>query len=58
MALLVLVHALLTAIWFGAYVLLLAKARAFFAKPVVRRTMDLGTGVVLLGFGLKGTTQW
>ena len=53
MALLVLVHALLTALWLGAYVLLLAKARAFFEKPVVRRTMDRDTGVVLIGFGLK-----
>ncbi|MFB7534351.1 hypothetical protein ACFC0C_40325 [Streptomyces sp. NPDC056178] len=44
MVLLVLVHALLTALWLGAYVLLLAKARAFFEKPVVRRTMDRVTG--------------
>ncbi|MFF9496344.1 hypothetical protein [Streptomyces flaveolus] len=44
---------LLTALWLGAYVLLLAKARAFFEKPVVRRTMDRVTGVVLIGFGLK-----
>ncbi|PPS88846.1 LysE family translocator [Streptomyces sp. MH60] len=58
MALLVLVHAVLTALWLGGYVLLLAKARAFFEKPAVRRAMDRVTGVVLIGFGLKvATTQ-
>ncbi|MFF9485514.1 LysE family translocator [Streptomyces sp. NPDC014676] len=58
MALLVLVHALLTALWLGGYVLLLAKARTFFGKPAVRRAMDRVTGVVLIGFGLKvATTQ-
>ncbi|MEW2373710.1 hypothetical protein AB0940_30735 [Streptomyces sp. NPDC006656] len=29
------------------------KAQAFYEKPVVRRTMDRVTGVVLIGFGLK-----
>ncbi|MBC2865180.1 LysE family translocator [Streptomyces mexicanus] len=58
MALLVLVHAVLTAIWLGGYVLLLSKARVFFEKPAVRRGMDRVTGVVLIGFGLKvATTQ-
>ncbi|GGX81139.1 LysE family translocator [Streptomyces anandii] len=58
MALLVLVHAMLTAIWLGGYVLLLSKARAFFEKPAVRQGMDRVTGAVLIGFGLKvATTQ-
>ncbi|MFF9176719.1 hypothetical protein [Streptomyces sp. NPDC014793] len=37
----------------GGYVLLLARARAFFEKPAVRRVMDRVTGVVLIGFGIK-----
>ncbi|KPI13587.1 Lysine exporter protein (LYSE/YGGA) [Actinobacteria bacterium OV450] len=53
MALLVLLHAMLTALWLGSYVLLLAKARAFFQKPSARRAMDRITGVVLIGFGIK-----
>ncbi|MEW1602711.1 threonine transporter RhtB [Streptomyces sp. DH-12] len=58
MALLVLVHAVLTAVWLGAYVLLLSKARSLFEKPAVRRGMDRATGAVLIGFGLKvATTQ-
>ncbi len=58
MALLVLTHALLTAVWLGGYVMLLAKARAFLRKSRVRRGMDRITGVVLIGFGLKvATTQ-
>ncbi|MFJ4536732.1 LysE family translocator [Streptomyces tibetensis] len=58
MALLVLLHAALTAVWLGGYVMLLAKARGFFQKSAVRRAMDRVTGVVLIGFGLKvATTQ-
>ncbi|GAA2295225.1 LysE family translocator [Streptomyces hawaiiensis] len=58
MALLVLLHAALTAVWLGGYVMLLAKARGFFQKPAVRRAMDRVTGVVLIGFGLRvATTQ-
>ncbi|SDK33541.1 LysE family translocator [Streptomyces indicus] len=53
MALLVLVHAALTLTWLGGYVLVLAKARAFFERPAVRRAMDRVTGVVLIGFGIK-----
>lgn len=53
MALLVLLHAVLTLAWLGGYVLLLARARAFFEKPVVRRLMDRVTGVVLIGFGIE-----
>lgn len=53
MALLVLLHAALTLVWLGGYVLMLAKARAFFEKPVVRRVTDRVTGVVLIGFGIN-----
>lgn len=58
MALLVLVHTVLTAFWLGGCVLLLSRARAFFEKPAVRRAMDRATWTVLIGFGLKvATTQ-
>ncbi|MPY47553.1 LysE family translocator [Streptomyces acidicola] len=57
MALLVLVHAALTLVWLGSYVLVLAKARGFFEKAAVRRTMDRITGVVLIGFGVKVATS-
>ncbi|MDI3402551.1 LysE family translocator [Streptomyces cavernicola] len=57
MTLLVLVHAALTLVWLGGYVLVLAKARAFFERPAVRRAMDRVTGVVLIGFGVKVATS-
>ncbi|MEU0601324.1 LysE family translocator [Streptomyces sp. NPDC006393] len=57
MTLLILVHAALTLVWLGGYVLVLAKARAFFEKPAVRRTMDRVTGAVLIGFGVKVATS-
>ncbi|ATY16621.1 LysE family translocator [Amycolatopsis sp. AA4] len=53
MAVLVLIHTALTLVWLASYVLLLAKARAFFEKPAVRRAMHRITGVVLIGFGSK-----
>jgi threonine/homoserine/homoserine lactone efflux protein len=56
MALLVLVHAALTLVWLGSYVMLLATARAFFERPAVRRAMDRVIGVVLIGFGAKVAT--
>ncbi|MET9951898.1 LysE family translocator [Streptomyces sp. NPDC006339] len=56
MSLLVLVHAVLTVVWLGGYVLLLARARAFFARATVRRAMERITGVVLIGFGVKVAT--
>ncbi|MFC8366920.1 LysE family translocator [Streptomyces sp. NPDC057239] len=57
MTLLVLIHTALTLVWLGSYVLVLAKARAFFEKPAVRRAMDRVTGVVLIGFGVKVATS-
>ncbi|MFJ3501815.1 MULTISPECIES: LysE family translocator [unclassified Streptomyces] len=53
MTLLVLLHAVLTLAWLGGYVMVLARARTFFARPSVRRAMDRVTGVVLIGFGVK-----
>jgi threonine/homoserine/homoserine lactone efflux protein len=53
MTLLVLMHAVLTLGWLGGYVMLLAKARAFFERPAIRRAMDRVTGVILIGFGVK-----
>ncbi|MCQ4211461.1 LysE family translocator [Streptomyces longispororuber] len=57
MSVLVLVHATLTLVWLGAYVLVLSKARTVFEKPAVRRAMDRATGVVLIGFGVKVATS-
>ncbi|MCX5196014.1 LysE family translocator [Streptomyces sp. NBC_00249] len=53
MALLVLVHVLLTLAWLGTYVYVLTRARRFFTRPRVRRAMDRVTGVVLIGFGVR-----
>lgn len=57
MALLVLVHVLLTLLWLSAYVYVLSHARRFFTRPRVRRTMDRVTGVVLIGFGVRVATS-
>ncbi|MEV7541259.1 LysE family translocator [Streptomyces sp. NPDC089915] len=57
MALLVLVHVLLTLAWLGTYVYVLSRARRFFARPRVRRAMDRVTGVVLIGFGVRVATS-
>ncbi|MFB7177754.1 LysE family translocator [Streptomyces sp. NPDC056257] len=56
MALLVLVHVLLTLAWLGTYVYVLSRARRFFARPRVRRALDRATGVVLIGFGVRVAT--
>ncbi|MFE1830539.1 LysE family translocator [Streptomyces yangpuensis] len=56
MALLVLVHVLLTVVWLGTYVYALSRARRFFARPRVRRGLDRVTGVVLIGFGVRVAT--
>ncbi|MFE2155851.1 LysE family translocator [Streptomyces lavendulae] len=57
MALLVLVHVLLTLLWLSAYVYVLSHARRFFTRPRVRRAMDRVTGVVLIGFGVRVATS-
>ncbi|WP_405788182.1 LysE family translocator [Streptomyces sp. NBC_01367] len=56
MALLVLLHVLLTVVWLGTYVYVLSHAGRFFARPRVRRTLDRTTGVVLIGFGVRVAT--
>ncbi|MFJ3881365.1 LysE family translocator [Streptomyces sp. NPDC090077] len=57
MALLVLVHVLLTLAWLSTYVYVLSRARRFFTRPRVRRTMDRVTGIVLIGFGVRVATS-
>ncbi|MFF4318287.1 LysE family translocator [Streptomyces sp. NPDC001568] len=57
MALLVLVHVVLTMVWLSTYVYVLSRARRFFARPRVRRTMDRVTGIVLIGFGVRVATS-
>ncbi|MET9609886.1 LysE family translocator [Streptomyces sp. NPDC006512] len=57
MALLVLVHVLLTVAWLSTYVYVLSRARQYFARPRVRRTMDRVTGIVLIGFGVRVATS-
>ncbi|MFI6012129.1 LysE family translocator [Streptomyces sp. NPDC051243] len=52
MTLLVLLHAVLTLVWLGGYVLLLSKAASVLERPRVRRVLGRTTGVVLIGFGL------
>ncbi|MEW2137543.1 LysE family translocator [Streptomyces sp. NPDC005409] len=56
MALLVVIHVLLTLVWLGTYVYVLSRARRFFARPRVRRALDRTTGVVLIGFGVRVAT--
>ncbi|MCX4527129.1 LysE family translocator [Streptomyces sp. NBC_01551] len=56
MALLVLVHVLLSVLWLGSYVYVLSRARHFFARPRVRATLDRLTGVVLIAFGIRVAT--
>ncbi|MFC8144021.1 LysE family translocator [Streptomyces paradoxus] len=52
MARLVLLHASLTLVWLGGYVVLLSKAGPVLHKPRVHRALGRTTGVVLIGFGL------
>lgn len=56
MALLVLVHVVLTVVWLATYVYVLSRARRFFSRPRVRRALDRVTGVVLIGFGIRVAT--
>ncbi|NXY97551.1 LysE family translocator [Streptomyces sp. BR123] len=56
MALLVLLHVLLTVAWLSTYVYVLSRARRFFGRPRVRRALDRVTGVVLIGFGIRVAT--
>lgn len=56
MALLVGLHAAISLGWLSAYALLLARARAVFERPAVRRAVERLTGVLLIGFGLRVAT--
>lgn len=57
MALLVLLHAVLTLVWLGGYVLLLARAGHVLGRPRVGRLLGRATGVVLIGFGVMITVR-
>ncbi|OYD67623.1 LysE family translocator [Rhodococcus sp. OK302] len=53
LALLVLIHVVISIAWLSAYVVLLSRARSTFEKPKVRQMLERVTGTVLLGFGAK-----
>lgn len=57
MATLVLIHACLTMGWLCGYAHALHRARGFFEKPRVRRSLDRFSGVVLLGFAIRLATE-
>lgn len=57
LALLVLIHAGLTLSWLIGYASVLDRARAFFQRPWVRRTLDRFTGVVLVAFAIRLATE-
>jgi threonine/homoserine/homoserine lactone efflux protein len=52
MALLVLLHVLLTLAWLGSYVLLLSRAGPVLQRPRVRGALGRATGVALIALGL------
>ncbi|MBO3739997.1 LysE family translocator [Actinoplanes sp. NEAU-H7] len=51
--LLALVHDVEGLLWFAAIIMGAQAARGFLARRAVRRTVDAGTGAVLLGFGVR-----
>ncbi|KHD73797.1 LysE family translocator [Actinoplanes utahensis] len=51
--LLALVHGIEGLLWFTVIILGAQAARGFLARRAVRRTVDAGTGAVLLGFGVR-----
>ncbi|CAL9379362.1 hypothetical protein SUDANB105_01027 [Streptomyces sp. enrichment culture] len=55
-AMTLLLHAALTVVWLGGYVLLLAKDRQVLERPGTRRALGRTTGVVLIGLGLVVAT--
>ncbi|MFF9112468.1 MULTISPECIES: hypothetical protein [unclassified Streptomyces] len=57
MALLVLLHAVITLVRLGGYVPLLARAGHVLGRPRVRRLLGLATGVVLIGFEVMITVR-
>jgi threonine/homoserine/homoserine lactone efflux protein len=51
------VHDLEGVLWLSAIVLVLGRARAWFARPVVKRRLEQVSGAVLIGFGVRLATQ-
>ncbi|MEU4693196.1 LysE family translocator [Actinoplanes sp. NPDC023714] len=51
--LLALVHDIEGLLWFTVIIMAARAARGFLARRAVRRSVDAGTGVALLGFGLR-----
>ena len=54
---LVLIHAGLTLTWLSGYAYALDRARGFFQRPRVRRTLDRVTGIVLFAFAIRLATE-
>lgn len=52
-ALLAAVHVLLSSAWFTVLVLAADKVRRFLTRPRAQRALDRGTGIVLIGFGMR-----
>ncbi len=46
-------YIILTAIWFVFYIFLLHQIRQFMNRPTTQKVMELVTGTVLIGFGIK-----
>ncbi|MGN7477315.1 LysE family translocator [Solibacillus silvestris] len=47
------IYIVLTFVWFALYVFLLNKIRDFMKKPATQSVIEMLTGAVLIGFGLK-----
>lgn len=43
----------LTLVWLAAYAVAVGRASAFIRRPLVRKTLDRFTGLVLIGFGIR-----
>jgi hypothetical protein len=54
---LVLIHAGLGLLWLSGYAYALNRARTFFERPRVRRTIDRLTGIVLFAFAIRLATE-
>ena len=46
-------HVALSLLWFTVLILAASKMRGFLSRPRPQRVLDAGTGVVLVGFGLR-----
>jgi RhtB (resistance to homoserine/threonine) family protein len=47
------IFAALTLLWLAGYSMLVGQASAVMRRPIVRKTLDRFTGLVLIGFGIK-----